>query len=195
MFFFSPGKKLLPHRALIQSRVLLHCALRPHRHAYYQLPIMSDLQSITCPPVYSQNLERPLGSTSVTPCQLSYASLVPIILKTDLSKGGGSPVGIAEIDTRSCIMSLIDLYTHWLSQPIDLLLLHHTLTSIIMLSDLFVLSSQFEWMLETFLSLTKIHPQEDTLTEALLVLGTLKSAAVLRVVCNYYMYLSLTPPI
>lgn len=43
----------------------------------------------------------------------------------------------AEVDIRSCILSLIDLYTHWLSQPIHTLLLQHMLSSVIMLSDLF----------------------------------------------------------
>lgn len=139
------------------------------------------MQATTYPPIYSQNLERPLGYTSLTPCQLSYASLVPIILRTDVSTGH-SPVGISEVDTRSCIMSLIDLYSHLFSQPIDMLLLHHILTSIIMISDLFVLSSQYEWMLEAFLRLSEAHPPEDVLSEALLILGTVKSAAVLRVV-------------
>lgn len=98
---------------------------------------------------------------------------------------GNSPVGISEVDTRSCIMSLVDLYTHLLSQPIDMLLLHHILTSIVMISDLFVLSNQYEWMLETFLKLSDTHPSEDVLSEALLVLGIIKSAAVLRIVSNY----------
>lgn len=137
--------------------------------------------------MYSHNLERSLGQTSLTPCQLSYASLVPIILKVDVTKVT-SPVGLTEVDIRSCLMSLIDFYRHWLSNPIDLLLLHHILISVIMLSDMFGLSSQYEWMLETFLGLSETHPQEDHLSDGLLVLGAVKSAAVLRVVRykNYY---------
>lgn len=79
-------------------------------------------------------------------------------------------------------MSLIDLYTHLLSQPIDMLLLHHILTSIVMISDMFVLSSQYDWMLQTFLKLLESHPPEDVLSESLLAFGTIKSAAVLRIV-------------
>ncbi|XP_019850343.1 PREDICTED: huntingtin-like isoform X2 [Amphimedon queenslandica] len=180
-FLSSPaGKKLLPQRALIESRILQVTALRSHRHSHYQLPLMSETQAISFPPVYSQNLERPLGYSSLTPCQLSYASLAPIILKTDVSSGKDT-TPVNEIDTRSCIMSLVDLYTHLLSQPIDMLLLHHILTSIVMLSDMFVLSSQYEWMLQTFLKLLESHPAEDVLSESLLTFGAIKSAVVLRI--------------
>ena len=44
-----------------------------------------------------------------------------------------------DVDISSCIISLTDLYTHWLTQPIHSLLLHHVLMSIVMLSDLFAL--------------------------------------------------------
>lgn len=42
-----------------------------------------------------------------------------------------------EIDVKSCILSLIDLYSHWLMQPLHVVLLNHVLRSILMLSDLF----------------------------------------------------------
>ncbi len=45
----------------------------------------------------------------------------------------------SEVDIRSCILSLIDLYTHWLTQPIHTLLLQHMVRSVVMLSDLFAL--------------------------------------------------------
>ena len=175
------GKKLLPHRSLVEEQLLLHCAVRSNRHAHYQSPLMNHSLAPTHPPIYSENLERPIGSTAHTPCQLSFSSLLPIILKTELSKAG-TPLGTAKVDCRSCILSLIELYTHWLSQPMDLLLLYHTLSSIVMLSDLFVLSSQYEWMMLTFLDLLDTHPPEDTLSEAILVFGVLKAAAILRVV-------------
>ena len=79
------------------------------------------------------------------------------------------------------MLSLIDLFTHWLSTPMDSLILLHTISSINLLSDLFSLSSQFEWMLDAYLDLTQTHPQEDVLVESLLVFGVLKSAVVLRV--------------
>lgn len=42
-----------------------------------------------------------------------------------------------EIDVKSCILSLIELYVHWLRQPVHTVLLNHILQSIVMLSDLF----------------------------------------------------------
>ena len=47
-----------------------------------------------------------------------------------------SPDGV---DVRSCVLSLVDLFSHWLGQPIHPLLLLHTLRAILMLSDLFSL--------------------------------------------------------
>lgn len=47
-----------------------------------------------------------------------------------------------EVDIKSCIISVIELYTHWLANPIHTLQLQYTLQSIIMLSDLFAVVSQ-----------------------------------------------------
>ena len=178
MVFSSAGKKLLPHRSLLESQIILDCAVRSNFQAQYQIPLKHEVLTQTYPPVFSQNLERPIGSTNLTLCQLSYTSLLPIILKTDV---GGSTT-IDGIDMRSCVISLIDLFNHWFTQPMDLLLLHHTLTTIVMLSDLFFLSNQFDWMLMTFLNLHQTHPSEDLLSEPMVVFGILKAAAILRVV-------------
>jgi huntingtin len=183
-FLSSPaGKKLLPHRALIEFYILKDTGLRPNSHAHYQLPLMN--QGTTFPPVYCRNLERPLGSAHLTPGQLSYTSLVPVILKVDVTKTTSTSLGPSEVDIRSCLMSIIDFYKHLLSQSIDLLLLHHIVSSTVMLSDLFVLSSQYEWMFDTFMSLIDSHPIEDELTESLLVFGVIKCATVLRLVMQY----------
>ena len=164
--------------------IVRHCAIRQHRHGRYQIPLMHEVIAQTHPPVYSQNLERPHGCTSQRPCQLSYTSLLPVVLNTDVTKNGSPPI-IDNVDIRSCVLSLIDLFTHWLSTPMDSLLLLHTISSINLLSDLFSLSSQFEWMLDAYLDLTQTHPQEDVLVESLLVFGVLKSAVVLRVVSAF----------
>ena len=63
-----------------------------------------------------------------------------------------------DVDVRSCILSLIDLYSHWLSQPIHTLLLATMLRSIIMLSDLFALVES----LSLSLSLTHTHTHTRT---------------------------------
>ena len=111
----------------------------------------------------------------------------------------------AEVDVRSCVLSLIDLFSHWLTQPIHTLLLQHMLRAVLMLSDLFAMvhvhlspscssdtiasasppssqSSQYEWMLQTATELQECHPPEDGQTTALLLQCILKAAAVLRVV-------------
>lgn len=138
-----------------------------------------EVLTLTYPPVFAQNLERPIGSFDLTLCQLSYTSLLPIILKTEVNS---SSTTIDGVDLRSCVISLIELFTHWFTLPMNLLLLHHTLTSIVMLSDLFFLSNQFDWMLTTFLNLYQTHPSEDLISEPMLVFGILKSASILRVV-------------
>ncbi len=42
-----------------------------------------------------------------------------------------------EVDIKSCVISVIELYTHWLASPIHTLQLQFTLQSILMLSDIF----------------------------------------------------------
>ena len=122
-----------------------------------------------------------MGSVALGPCQLSLNSLLPITLNRDPYNSRTSPEA-DQVDTRSCIVSLLDLYSHWLSQSISLPLLHHTLASIVLLSDQFLILKQFEWMLATFLQLYEKHPSEDSVIEALLVFGILKMAPVLKVV-------------
>ena len=125
-----------------------------------------------------------MGSVALGPCQLSLNSLLPITLNRDPYSSRNSPEA-DQVDTRSCIVSLLGLYSHWLSETISLPLLHHTLASIVLLSDQFVLLSQFEWMLATFLLLYERHPSEDGVIDALLVLGILKMAPILKVVSCY----------
>ena len=163
-------------------------------HAHYQLPVMNDRLSSSHPPIFAANLERQMGSVSLGPCQLSLNSLLPITLKRDSYNSSTAPEE-DQIDTRSCIVSLLDLYTHWLSETISLPLLHHTLASIVLLSDQFVLLKQCEWMLATFLQLFERHPSEDAVIEALLILGILKMAPILKVVSSYWdstLYLDMT---
>ena len=175
------GKKLAVYRSLVEAQLLFSCAQRPSLSAHYQFPLMQGFLSPTHPPIFAHNLERPLGSTHITVGQLSLNSLLPITLKSDPTSSQLSP-DRGEVDTRSCIFTILELYQHWLTEPLSILLLQHILASIIMLSDLFVLSNQYEWMLGTFLSLLDHLPPEDVCSQALLVLGVIKAAAVLRVV-------------
>ena len=175
------GKRLSVHRSFVEAQLILRCGLRPDLSSHYQLPLMQGFLSPTHPPIFAHNLERPLGSTHIGPGQLSLNSLLPITLRNDHNPSSQFP-GAVEVDTSSCIFTILELYQHFLSQPIDLPLLQHVLVSVVLLSDQFVLSNQFEWMLSTFLGLLDQPLSEDVVTLAVLVMGAIKAATVLRVV-------------
>ena len=85
-----------------------------------------------------------------------------------------------DVDVQSCVLSLVELYTHWLSGPLHTMIVLNLVRSVLLLSDLFVVLNHFEWMLTTLLGLYDRHPHEDTSVVSLLVTGILKAAAVLR---------------
>lgn len=169
--------------------MILKCGLRPDLPSHYQLPLMQGFLAPTHPPIFAHNLERPLGSTHIGPGQLSLNSLLPITLRNDHSP---QLRGAVEVDTSSCIFTILELYQHFLSQPIDLPLLQQVLVSVVLLSDQFVLSNQFEWMLSTFLGLLDQPLSEDVVTIAVLVMGAIKAATVLRVVSTHDVEVHLT---
>ncbi|XP_040360648.1 huntingtin isoform X2 [Ixodes scapularis] len=86
----------------------------------------------------------------------------------------------AGLDLRSCLHFLLDLYTQWLGPPdaIGQPLLTETIRSVVMLSDIFMESSQFDWMLSLFMDMYRHHPSEDEVLAQYLVLGIAKAAAV-----------------
>lgn len=88
-----------------------------------------------------------------------------------------------DIDLRSCVMFILDL----IGQIIGSELAHPPLLvslerSVLRLSDLFFESSQFDWLLETFLNLYKMSViTEDEVQIQHLVFGILKASAVLGI--------------
>ena len=52
----------------------------------------------------------------------------------------------------------------------------------VIISDVFSTSGQFDWMLVTFLEQLNVCSQDDVITYAALVYGLLKSSAVCRIV-------------
>ncbi|CAN7939604.1 unnamed protein product [Ixodes hexagonus] len=86
----------------------------------------------------------------------------------------------AGLDLRSCLHFLLDLYTQWLGPPdaIGQPLLTETIRSVVMLSDIFMESSQFDWMLSLFMDMYRHHPSEDEILAQYLILGIAKAAAV-----------------
>lgn len=85
------------------------------------------------------------------------------------------------LDLHSCLQFLLDLYTQWI-KPQDntpLRLLREVVRSVFALSDIFTEKSQFTWMLEEFLNLSKFHPTEDEILHQYIILGTCKAVAIL----------------
>ena len=62
--------------------------------------------------------------------------------------------------------------------------LHEIVRSTVIISDLFTDKSQFNWMLEVFLELSKVHTVEDELLHQYLIIGICKAVAVLTPVCS-----------
>ncbi|XP_054721499.1 huntingtin-like [Uloborus diversus] len=87
------------------------------------------------------------------------------------------------LDIHSCLHFLLDLYSQWLSPETrpPLTLLTEVVKSIVALSDIFMEKIQFEWMLDTFLEVQKIHPIEDEIIMQYLIFGICKGAAVLGI--------------
>ena len=93
------------------------------------------------PPSPSHSLLLPLPPPSsfpflslLFPLPLPLSPSPPLLLSARYTEG-------SEVDVRSCVLSLIDLFTHWLTQPIHTLLLQHMLRAVLMVSDLFAMVS------------------------------------------------------
>ncbi|CAG2056710.1 unnamed protein product, partial [Timema podura] len=115
------------------------------------------------------------------------------------------------LDLHSCLHFLLDLYSQWTLPQVShlstlrwafrdfvicvapmclsvcyqsgtpLRLVKEAITSVLSISDLFTERAQFQWMLETFLELSRSHPSEDEILHQYLVLGCCKAASVLGV--------------
>lgn len=105
------------------------------------------------------------------------------------------------LDINSCLQFLLDYYTQLLKPEVNFILikycivstvrfnfqqqthlrvLHDAVRSIVIISDLFVDKTQYSWMLDYFLELSKIHAAEDELLHKYLMVGICKSVAVLN---------------
>lgn len=83
------------------------------------------------------------------------------------------------LDTRSCLIFLQELYGQWLTEETPLSLLTETVRSVLVLSDLFSESSQYQWMLDHFYEIQKTHPFEDEMLSNLLRIGICKAISIL----------------
>uniref|UniRef100_A0A7R9JP93 (California timema) hypothetical protein n=2 Tax=Timema TaxID=61471 RepID=A0A7R9JP93_TIMCA len=111
---------------------------------------------------------------------LSGLSLVPVS-KACLERE--QCLAASGLDLHSCLHFLLDLYSQWTlpQSGTPLRLVKEAITSVLSISDLFTERAQFQWMLETFLELSRSHPSEDEILHQYLVLGCCKAASVLGV--------------
>ncbi|KAK9502081.1 hypothetical protein O3M35_012683 [Rhynocoris fuscipes] len=89
-----------------------------------------------------------------------------------------------EIDIRSCLQFVLDLYGQWIlpNSGITLNLQLSMVKSILCLSDMFNERIHFEWMLNTFLDILRSPQQhDDEIIHQYLVIGTAKAIAVLDI--------------
>lgn len=61
--------------------------------------------------------------------------------------------------------------------------MYEVIKSILVISDLFTDKTQFTWMLDVFLDLSRTHTIEDEILQQYLIIGICKAAAVLTPVC------------
>nr|XP_023020492.1 huntingtin [Leptinotarsa decemlineata] len=85
------------------------------------------------------------------------------------------------LDINSCLQFLIDYYTQLMKPQSNthIRVLHEAVRSTVMISDLFSDKSQFSWMMDVFLELSKLHPVEDEFIHQYLIVGICKAVAVL----------------
>ncbi|KAJ8914559.1 hypothetical protein NQ315_010023 [Exocentrus adspersus] len=87
----------------------------------------------------------------------------------------------AGLDINSCLQFLLDYYTQLMKPQslTNLRILHEAIRSVVIISDLFTDKSQFAWMMEVFLELSKLHAVEDELLHQYLIVGICKAVGVL----------------
>ncbi|CAH0556043.1 unnamed protein product [Brassicogethes aeneus] len=85
------------------------------------------------------------------------------------------------LDLTSCLRFLLDYYSQIMKSEVlsHIRVLYEAVRSTLILSDLFTEKSQFQWMLDLFLDLSKSHTIEDDLVHQYLIIGVCKSASIL----------------
>ncbi|XP_076681503.1 huntingtin isoform X2 [Andrena cerasifolii] len=99
----------------------------------------------------------------------------------DLKNRRNDALMSSSLDLDSCLRFLVELYTSWMSPQTNtpVQLLTEILKSILAISELFVERAQYQWMLDTCLEVSRIHPTENVILHQYLVVSVCKAAAVL----------------
>lgn len=99
----------------------------------------------------------------------------------DLKNRRNDALMSASLDLDSCLRFLIEHYTTWMSPqaktPIQLLT--EIVKSVLAISELFLERSQYQWMLDMCLEISRIHPTENAILHQYLAVSICKAAAVL----------------
>lgn len=97
----------------------------------------------------------------------------------------------SSLDLDSCLRFLVELYTTWMSPhtntPVQLLT--ETVKSVLAISELFAERAQYQWMLDTCLEISRIHPVDNVILHQYLVVCACKAAAVLTPLVRFAMFL------
>ncbi|XP_057364436.1 huntingtin-like isoform X1 [Daphnia carinata] len=103
-------------------------------------------------------------------------------------KKAASPEEITDIDIQSCVRFLVDLYSQWLqSSTTPYPLLVDLFRSLLHISDFFVDTQQFDWLLDNSLALYKqLLPDDPTSLESALTGCILKSASFTTLNSEYW---------
>lgn len=84
IIFFSyirPGRKLTSVRKRLEREIVLECGIRTNIYSYYQYPLLNHYSSSLYPPLYTRNIEKQIGDSSIGYGQVSLSSLWSILFK------------------------------------------------------------------------------------------------------------------
>lgn len=99
----------------------------------------------------------------------------------DLKNRRNDALMSASLDLDSCLRFLVEHYTGWMSPQANtpIQLLTEIVKSILAISELFLERSQYQWMLDVCLEVSRVHPTENAILHQYLVVSICKAAAVL----------------
>lgn len=99
----------------------------------------------------------------------------------DLKNRRNDALMSASLDLDSCLRFLIEHYTIWTSPQANtpVQLLTEIVKSILAISELFLERSQYQWMLDVCLEISRVHPTENAILHQYLTVSVCKAAAVL----------------
>ncbi|XP_046850180.1 huntingtin-like isoform X3 [Xenia sp. Carnegie-2017] len=178
------GKKLCTVRKIVEDHFAKQCS-----QSSFWLNDSVDTSSL-----YGVNIERISALHSYTLCQISVNSLQNQCTfdNSDEDESGNPSSRLLssefspreKIDVRSCVQFLMELFEQWVSpytQPkTPLMLLTESVKSLLIISDLFVDTAQYEWLLSELLELYQNYPAEDEIMMEYLLPALCKSLAVLK---------------